>query len=278
MSKLFTYSILRYRPDYLLHEEVNVGLLFFFEEESQLRFLYPSKLGRLKALYPNYSNSQLRNYLSAFEAQANKLNKNANALRLQALSRSFLTEYFIAHDATALYFEEPKKGIYSSQEEILSYYYKLYFGSYFSEETLQKKDEIYLKNRFKKELESHNPNVLRTNLIHTCDIATPLIHEHWEYAWQNGSLNLVTPVGFDLKESRSIEDKACLWQGKLSLLKGELEQRNARVDILLSQPSNKDLFKSYDSAHKIIEASRAPLQFIEESGLSEYAQHVFGVS
>lgn len=273
MKSTFTYSVLRYRPDYLLQEEVNIGLLIRFNAENVFKFLYPDSLARLKSLYPNYSNAHLRSYLHAFEKVVQRLNRNEALSKFDTLSRSFLDAYFIPLDSTALYFTEPKSGIYNDPKEITKYYKELFFSVYGSKSSNDKKDEHYITQKFKTEWDKLASTNTEKTLIQDFVIKAPLIEATFEYAWKNGATNLITPIGFDLLKAGSIEDKAYQWQGKLSLLKNELKNQNAHIDIIASVPSKKELFTSYDKAIRIIESSEADIDIYQDKDISSYAEH-----
>ena len=63
MNQKFQYSVLKYRPSYLLDERVNIGILFRFEtkadygegigDENNLFFSYPNQLKRISDFFPN---------------------------------------------------------------------------------------------------------------------------------------------------------------------------------------------------------------------------------
>lgn len=53
VNNKFQYCTLKYRHSIFLNENVNVGLLFFFQEEKRLEFIYPKSLTRISHLYSN---------------------------------------------------------------------------------------------------------------------------------------------------------------------------------------------------------------------------------
>ncbi|MBK6994028.1 MAG: hypothetical protein IPH31_03540 [Lewinellaceae bacterium] len=65
--------------------------------------------------------------------------------------------------------------------------------------------------------------------------------------------------------------KASNISGQFSLLRDYAEQKQARFDLLLARPSNRQLFRAYDRAIEDIR-SAGNVEIIEDDGLSAYAE------
>ena len=94
---------------------------------------------------------------------------------------------------------------------------------------------------------------------------------NFDYAWQNGTLNLVKPISFDLKESKSIADKAYKNLGQFIDLENNAKNKNLRFDFILGKPSSKFLFKEYDHAVKLLEKIKFS-EIIDEDEIEQYAK------
>jgi len=114
MTKTFKYSVLRYRPSYLLEEQVNIGLLFLFLDDNKISFIYPKKLRRLTQFYPNTNLKNLKRYLHLFEQKGNKL----DVPLIGDNFNHFIEANFLAKDASNLYFSPVKSGLYKSTSTI----------------------------------------------------------------------------------------------------------------------------------------------------------------
>jgi Protein of unknown function (DUF3037) len=129
MSKLFQYSVLKYRPSYLLDERVNVGLLFHFVDDHQLVFVHPSNLKRLSQSFPDLAKpSDIRRYLEAFARQAEKLTQGG--FDASDKLENIISQAFLVNDANSFFFSEVKFGFYESLQQTLDYYTLQYFQSY----------------------------------------------------------------------------------------------------------------------------------------------------
>lgn len=132
MKKIFSYSVLRFRPSYLLEEQINVGLLFVFKGAHQVVFIYPENLDRVRQFYPKADSNILKKYLQSFEKKARNLSSHA-----MNLDNVFQT--FIPNDANSLYLTSPKSGYYSDINTTLDYYRREYFSIYSNQPTKQSK-------------------------------------------------------------------------------------------------------------------------------------------
>ncbi len=128
MDKIFKFSLLKYRPSYLLDEQINVGVLFLFIEDNKSIFHFPKNLERLSALYPDVDIKDVTLSLLEFEEKANKLTQN-NTLKAVNLNTLIEKEFLIA-DANCFFFSDFKTGIYESSEKIVVHFLRKYFAVY----------------------------------------------------------------------------------------------------------------------------------------------------
>jgi hypothetical protein len=92
----------------------------------------------------------------------------------------------------------------------------------------------------------------------------------FDYAWQNGTLNLVKPISFDLKEPKSIADKAYKNVGQFFDLENEAIEKNLRYDLIVGRPTSKSLLKEYDHALNLLSKIKHS-SVIEEDEISKYS-------
>lgn len=280
MNKTFHYSILRYRHSYLLQEEVNVGILFIFDSDQQVEFLYPKSLQRISSLYHDFSVNLIKRYFRTFERAAKKfqkeLSKESETLFNSDL-KNYINDYFLPDDASALYFTELKTGNYNRTQETLNYYFDQLLSEYEPpKKKKDQKDERYILRKVSHILDKLPEE--RKNIIHRgVELKTDLLSEKFDYAWKNGTTNLITPVGFDLQHPESIKNKACEWQGKLNSLAEEAQKKNYKFDIIVTRPSGKELFKAYDQGLKLIERGSDHQEIFEEHDIEAYAQGILSI-
>lgn len=274
----FQYSLLRYRHSYLLSEELNVGILFFFPQESRVEFLCPKYLQRISGLYPDFSIHTLRNYLKAFEKQAKKLTQtftDSSNLFETADLEELIEEYFLTKDSTALLFTNVKNGTYENTDQTLTFYYEQYLSVYKNIKAREHKDEQYILRKVDKGFKKRkleNNRAIKKNI----EIKTDLFTEQFKYGWKNGTTNLITPIGLDLQKKQSIKEKAYGWHGKLDAFRDTAKKGKFRFDLILSRPDDKNLFNTYDNVLTLLEENKAPKEIIEVDELDGYIEKING--
>ncbi len=268
MTKKFQYCVLKYRPSYLLDERVNIGLLFLFPDDAQIRFAFPPTLSRLSSLYPDIDLTLIRQYLKHFEQRSNELvQKN---LFLAVENTALVASEFLIPDANALFFSNFKVGKYTDLNDIIKYYSNIYFTVYNDGHDLGQHDEKYLNHRFWSFLETENSK--RGLFQKNYTIKTDNLSTDFDFAWQNGSTNLVKTLGFDLVKKESIQNKAVRWFGEITQLQINEKLTNNRIDFLVSKPSNQQLFNAYDNALRILDSIKAEKSILEEENLGSYLE------
>ena len=258
MTNSLYYSVLRYRPSYLLEEQINLGLLFVIPETEEVYFYFPNKLARVTQFYVEADLPIIKKYLHAFKRKSKK-----------AIGTVELFDNFIPKDASSLYFSKPVKGTFPDNEAAIDYYKKLYFKPY-EEVDLGRKDDAYLKKIFETKLDTISPykkQLFKKNV----NIKNAVATTKFEYAWQNGQTNFVKIIGLDLSNTSNIQKKAFRWYGELSTLNETFV--NSNIDILVSRPSKKELFKSYDDALKLLDNMKVSHRIKEEEDFDAYVHY-----
>lgn len=270
MNKIFKYSILRYRPSYLLEEQVNIGVLFFFLEDKKAVFIHPSKLRRITQFYPDANLSTIRKYLAAFKQKVNKLNISSDIESFD----SFIESNLLLKDASNLYFSTVKSNQYIDIAKTIEYYYNLYFSVYEGKTQRVKKDETYLKRTFKNQLEEKLQGDKQRLALFRANpsVKNTISSTEFDLGWQNGTTNLVKFLSFDLMDKGSFQEKSFRWYGELNQLKTTAEEQNLKVDLVLTKPLEKILFEHYDNAIKVLEDIQTPKKIIEEHQLNNYIE------
>lgn len=272
MSLFFQYSVLKYRPSYLLDERINIGLLFRFVKEEgadELTFVFPLRLSRISQAFPNLGPKNIQDikrYLKAFEKAALRINRVNDSLY------DIIPTEFIIDDANSLFFSETKEGFYQSVEKTITYYKEQYFKFYDLQQTKSRQDEV-VKKVFEKSLKNlTSPEDIRLKYFeHDVSIKNKITSSRFEYRWQNGTANLVKTLGFNLSDKQDIQDKAFKWTSAINNIYKIKDYRNYHFDILVGRPKHTSLYTAYDAALEILEDINAPKSIIEEKGIEEYA-------
>lgn len=269
----YKYSILKYNHSKLIDESINIGILFFDFSVNKIEFLYPDSLSRISGLYDNLSILELRRYLKLFAEQTKRVQKTLekDSLKFYTEFDTIIKENYLVTDSNSLVFSEIKEGVASNIIALKKYIFNQYFSFYAKEKSFIRKDEEYLERLFVSKLKSKLipdfTSVIRNNV----KIENDKVSCEFDYAWKNGSLNLVTPVSFDYKDQNPIRDKSLKWYATLDLLSEKANKENLSFDLIISKPSDRNLFRYFDkSLKKIIDINVKKKLVFEDENLDNY--------
>ncbi|MES2854175.1 DUF3037 domain-containing protein [Flavobacterium sp. KS-LB2] len=273
----YKYCVLKYKHSPFLDESINIGLLIFFSNVGKFSFSYSKNLSRIKVIYNNVPERTIKEYLKQIDKRLERLSLNNDVfhkLEIDDLS-SFISKYILPLDGSVLQFSNFKTD------------YQQDFKNDFIEEILLNKYLIEdIKHQFNQPKEPEllhqfydNLRGLDFNLINRDKkrffVDYTVTNENgnefkFDYAWQNGSLNLVKPISFDLKESKSIAEKAYKNLGQFIDLENEAKNNNLQYDLIIGRPKFKSLFKDYDHAISLLDKIKYA-RIIEENEIDNYS-------
>ena len=277
MTKTFQYSILKYRPSYLLDERVIIGLIFHFKSDlgNKYIFTYPSELKRVSNFFPTLGNDNIANiekYLQGFRTTADKLGSRLSSS--EQLLKDVISSEFIVDDANSFFFSEIKYGSFDSIEQTVNYYEGQYF-KFYENDNVKESQDLVVKAFFKKslrELASKNDSRLKY-FEEGVNIKNKITSSKFEFRWKNGTTNLVKTLGFDLFDKQDIQDKAFKWTSAINYISKTQEYSNYRFDILVSKPSDKNLLNAYEKALDVLNDINADKKIFQEEDIKQYAEN-----
>jgi hypothetical protein len=277
-TNIFTYSLLRYVHSATSGEALNVGIFFIFPEQKKVIFHAPNKLTRLSHTYQNFSEWLIKAHLKGIKQKTHQINNDWNLFSDEILKdqRAFIAREFLLEDATALQFSDIRVGVLDTDnyKELAQSYYELYFGDYDDQETKgNKRNEQYISQKLFKNIISKGKEIeqyLKKDVI----VKSPNLTLKFEYSWQNHHLHLVKPLAFDLDTEEGIQEKSARNFGYLTLLNQTAKENNYTFDILVSRPSDKKLFSSYDKALNVLESVETSKRIFEENQFEEYSGEI----
>lgn len=276
-TDFYKYCVLKYKHSPYLDESVNIGLLIFYSNTGKFSFNYSKNLSRIKHIYDNVPEKTIKEYLKQIEKRIQKFSLNDDIflkLEIEDLS-SFVSKYLLPIDGSVLQFSNYKNDFQND------------FQNDFIENVLQKKfliedlkslsnqpKEPELLHKFYKNLKGLDFKAInrgKKKFYIDYIIKNETGNEFkFDYGWQNGTLNLIKPISFDLKESKSIADKAYKNLGQFIDLENEAEKKNLRYDLIIGRPQSKSLYKEYDHALSLLEKIKYA-KLIEEKEIDLYS-------
>lgn len=277
MENYFTYTILQYIHSNILEERVNLGILFHFPNHSvPFVFVYPKNIERIKHLYPSVNLKKIRWYLESITDTVRSINESIHTsiFNQEFELTKFIDSEILKNDDSALRFSTLHHSILYTNDSttVVNEIFAEYFSAYGHKENSNNITEHQISNRYLSLLRSKSP-IIESKIIKNYKLTRNDFDFSFDYAWQNGTLNLVKPITFDLVDAHAIQHKSVLWFGNLSLLKSDADERNIRFDLLIAEPTEKSVFKEYSNALKTIDLAPVNKQIIEFNHIEAYSDH-----
>jgi hypothetical protein len=279
-TNFYTYCILKYKHSPYLDESINIGVLIYFEDTQRFLFKYSKTLNRVKSIYDNVPERTIKEYIRQIDKHLNIYQKTLDSIfPLNDLNlKSFLTRHILPNDSTVLQFSHFKtESLRGFSEDFIE---KIVLDNVFIDDIKVQNHQSQEPKIISKLLSSlkesglneyrHKTNRFQEDYVLTNETGNEF---KFDIAWQNGTLNLVKPIGFDLKEGMGIANKAHKNFGQFYDLQIEAEKNNLCYDLILGKPTNKNLFKDYDHAVKLL-LNIKNSRLIDADDLNEYSKKV----
>ena len=281
IEKKYIYSTLKYQHSALLGESLNIGVLIYFPFEDKIVFKYSKNLGRIKAIYDVISEKTIKHYLSQIESTVKNLADYKSSffnIDKDNFFDLFIEKNILPKDGSVLQFAESKQAFLNSRtiEETIAYLSNRFifevqkshsFNNSLKEPQLTKKFYGYLSDLDFEKINSTDERFHKDYIV----VNETGNEFNFEYAWQNGTLNLVKAISFDLKEARGLADKAYKNFGLFTDLKNEAIANNLRYDLLIGKPVSKDLYREFDHAINLL-STLEKVDIIFEDEIENYSK------
>ena len=281
IEKKYIYSTLKYQHSALLGESLNIGVLIYFPFEDKIVFKYSKNLGRIKAIYDVISEKTIKHYLSQIESTVKNFSDYKSPffdIDKDNFFDLFIEKNILPKDGSVLQFAESKQAFLNSRttEETIAYLSNRFifevqkshsFNNSLKEPQLTKKFYGYLSDLDFEKINSTDERFHKDYIV----VNETGNEFNFEYAWQNGTLNLVKAISFDLKEARGLADKAYKNFGLFTDLKNEAIANNLRYDLLIGKPVSKDLYREFDHAINLL-STLEKVDIIFEDEIENYSK------
>ena len=278
-TNFYTYCILKYKHSPYLDESINVGVLIYFEDTQRFVFKYSKTLNRIKSIYSNVPEKTIKEYIRQIDSYLKRYQKTDSFFVLNDLNlKAFLFNFVLPNDSTVLQFSNFKtESLRYFNEDFIENIIieKVFIDDIKANINQQQEPKIISKlihNLKEKGLNNYRNKTNRYIEEYELTSETGNIFK-FDIAWQNGTLNLVKPIGFDLKEGISIANKAHKNFGQFYDLQGEAEKNNLSYDLILGKPTNRNLFKDFDHAVTLLQKIDKTRLFFEDD-LDTYSKNV----
>jgi len=257
----FHYQVLRYQPDKVGEEFMNLGVLVFAPETRELRFKYLDSVKRLSAFFPAGNNVYIKSLVrSLAESIARAERQRVKELDftvhkdLESLTRSL-----IPGSDSALYFSEARSGLDADLGTALDALFQRMVTRYEPEQDQSISDKEVWGRVYRSYFRKFGIEDKFTKK----KVQTPKESFTFDRTWQNGRLNCLETVNFDLKYDSSIKDKVHRWFGKLTLL-GQASE-DLRIFLLSQLPKDPEQRKFIRDILAEAEKKNMQVELVDES-------------
>ncbi len=235
----YQYQILRFLPDRVNEEFVNLGVVVFDPQSRLLSSRFIDKASRVSAFFPEVNTRYLNNTLKFLHAEFfNLSSKFSRELQLDNMGDlDGITRSVLPKDDSSLVFSETKKGRDLTADIACDDLFERVVLRNISEH-----DEIELRNDrevWNKVYKNYFEKQKISNRLHAHTVKTKNDELHFERAWKNGVWNCFETVSFNLTRPDSVKNKVYKWAGKLDELRSSKEA--VSVYLLSVLPESEEL-------------------------------------
>jgi hypothetical protein len=216
------YQILRYMPDRVAGEFVNLGIIAFDPLSKTLRGRFINRIGKISAFFPQVNSRYLIKSISLIHEY---LEKASEQLRTELSfdtkdSLSGITQSILPNDDTSLIFTEVKYTLDINVQATVADFFNRFVKSHEIEEDDEIRRDAEVWNRvYKKHFDENGiSSYLQAHKVKTKDDVL-----EFDRAWKNGVWNCFETVSFNLNRSDAIKNKVYKWMGKLDELSSSKE-------------------------------------------------------
>lgn len=268
-SVSYQYQILRYRPDAVSGEFVNVGLVYFDPASRFLKAGMLDKYKRISQFFSDVSGAFLMQSLKHLSTKVAKLSQQlVNELdysRFQTVAD--VTATLLPPDDNGLFFSETFKGWHISHEVSFEELYQRIVEQYLETSTERHDDSYAWKHVYKTWFDRyHLTEKLKSQTVKTATDAFD-----FDKTYQNGALHCFQSLSFDLKNDIAIKNKIYLWSARINELK--TSEQLVKLYLLSVFPKNKDYSAMLESKLSI-ESENIVVELVQEEDAEKMVKKV----
>jgi len=238
----YQYQVLRFLPDRVSGEFVNLGVVVYDATSKQLAGNFYQKITRVSSFFPTVNSRYLASVVKfihkEFETIRMRFHSEMSFESIDSLAD--ITKTVLPKDDSALFFTETKKLLEISIDVAMRDLYERFVLNYVHEE---EREYVTDKEVWTDHYKSYFDNLDITSHLRSHQVKTALDTWQFEKAWKNGVWNCFETVSFDLVKEESIKDKAYKWWGKVDELRTSEEP--IHVYLLSKLPSQHPELKKF---------------------------------
>ncbi len=275
MSKYFTYSVLQYKHSLALGEILNVGILFYFPENSCFEFINGDG-SRVKSVYPDFDITLFNGYLKTIQTKVKDKTDFFRQFPSGDGFEQFIKKHILAEDAAGLIFRDPvqvKNVFVDSKQAVEAYSQLLLPGIIIAKPVITRHNENFILKEFSGYLLSKDRNI-EQKLAKNEFVEAGNFKIRFDLSWENKTKNYIKPISFDLNDEVNIANKSFQYSGLINALNKTNLTKKSRFDFLISAPREQNLRRSFQNALDILDGAKGNKQLITEDQWEAYSERL----
>ncbi len=267
----YHYQVLRYMPDRVSGEFVNLGIVIYDPKTQKLESKFFQKITRVSSFFPTINSRHLASSLKflqkEFDLIANRFISELSFEKKNTLD--IITRKVLPKDDSSIFFTEVKEMLEMNSEIAIKFLYKRFVLNYVEEID---RDSINDKEVWNKIYKSYFETYGLSTHLRNHTVKTQL--DTWEFdkAWKNGVWNCFETISFDLVKSEAIKDKVYKWSGKINELQTSKEP--IHVFLLSKFPEGHRELESFIKRKlgKIKFSNDVTIELVSENNVEKFAK------
>ncbi len=267
------YQILRYLPDRISGEFVNLGIVVFDASTGILASRFINKIGNISSFFPNTNSRYL---IKSVKTIYENLDKISIGLQSEFAFKKFdslseITRSVLPQDDSALVFSEVKKTLdisaEATTEDLFSRFVSIHLIEDEDEEVRRDKEvwnKVYKKHFDDNGISSH---------LSSHKVKTKHDVLEFEKAWKNGAWNYFESVSFNLTRADAIKNKVYKWVGKLDELSSSSESMHIYLLSVLPH-SNPELDAFINKTIKAKATKNLKIDLVSENNVTTIVKQI----
>lgn len=270
--KTLQYQVLRYLPDRVSGEFVNLGVVLYNAEDKILYGKFISKIGKISEFFPEVNSRYLIKSVKAIQQAivsiSARLDTEFEFEKYNSLD--VITKQVLPKDDSALTFSEIKKTLDINAEIAI----KDLFTRFVKVQLAEEDDEIRRdKEVWNKIYKKHFDECGITKHFRHHKVKTQNDELEFDKAWKNGVWNCFESVSFNLSRADAIKNKVYKWVGKLDELNSASEPVHIYLLSVLPH-EHPELNKFISKKIKSKNSDKTKIELISEEQLDKTAKRI----
>jgi len=267
------YQILRYLPDRISGEFVNLGIAAFDPSSRSLRCKFINRIGNISSFFPNINSRYLVKSIKTIQEELERFSTGLKSEFMFSPIESIeeVTRAVLPKDDSALVFSEIKKTLDVSIDATINDLFSRLVSTHLMEvddDEVRRDKEVWTKI-YKKHFDDYGIS----SHLSAHSFKTKNDELEFDKVWKNGTWNCFESVSFNLTRPDAIKNKVYKWAGKLDELRTARESMHIYLLSVLPN-DNSELERFVVKKIKEKTADNVKIDLISEDEIDHIAKKI----